>query len=307
MSINLVGPFFCNFPFGTEIAFAKGLKELGLEVFEVDPNVDQGLDGLDQSADYTVVFKSCVGNERHLKRLKGPIVTYQPDDARFPHIRRMMMLMRGYSDLFLSFDDYGARVAREMGYRAAETLLLTADPELYCPSPELIERDIDVSFVGSLGDPTAHASRRKMIELVAATSDKNGWKFSYGEHYFNRPGQFSPVQIYRSSKITLNHATDVGQDFGTGFGLQCRHYEAGMTGTALISNDTVGHYFDLPFYRFRSEETLLNGIEWMLGSDEETGESRWKQYGRKLRDAVMASHKPVDRASQLNDFMLRNA
>lgn len=296
MRLNLIGPFVVNAPFGTEIAFSKGLKRTGHTVIEVDPNVDAGLDGMDQTADATLVFKSCCGNERHLKRLKGPVVVYQPDDARFPHIREMMLMMRRYSDLFLSFDHYGAGIAKQMQYRDAETLLLTADDELYCPGPA--ERDIDISFIGSLGDPIAHSSRRRMCDIVQTEAQKNGWKVAFGTT------QDIPqiLDVYRRSKIVLNHATDVGQGFGTGFGLQCRHFEVGLTRTCLLSNMHAGLPFPLNFPEFFDEGSLILQLEWLL----EDAEAREHHAGW-LFDQIQNGHLPQHRAQQLVDFITRNA
>lgn len=305
MRLNLVGPFVVNAPFGTEIAFAKGLRREGHEVIEVDPNVDTGLDGMDQSADATVVFKSCCGNERHLRRLKGPIVVYQPDDARFPHIREMMLMMRSYSDLFLSFDDHGATVAKTMGYRAAETLLLTADDELYCPSPEPIERDIDVSFIGSLRHPTAHASRRFMCQIVQAEGRRRGWNVTIAEC------QHIPtvLDIYRRSKVVLNHATDVGQSFGNGYGLQCRHFEVSMTRTCLLSNRIYDRVWSPVF---TSEEGLVSSLDYLLTKrDDEMysdtfGKPLWEKWADINYDWTMRN-RPEHRARELVDFIRRNA
>lgn len=300
MRINCVGPFIQNFPFGTEIAFAKGLRRRGHEVHEWDPNVTTGSFNqkaeLFNSADATVVFKNCVGREDEmLGGVKHPVIIYQPDDARFPHIREMMLRMRKHSDLFLSFDSHGADVAKTMGYRAAETLLLTADDELYCPSPEPIERDIDVSFIGSLGDPVAHASRRRMCDVVQAEADRKGWKTMFGTT------QHMPtiLDTYRRSKVVLNHATDVGQPFGMGYGLQCRHFEVGMTGTALVSNRTYSDTLLESFFVFDSEQSLIRAIDNAL-------ESHWIA-GPWLRDDILHGHMPEHRADQLVDFITRNA
>jgi hypothetical protein len=300
MRLNLVGPFIVNYPVGTEIAFSKGLKEIGHEVIAVDPYIDKEMVGLRNDADVTVVFKSCAGAEKYLSSLRHPIVVYQPDDARFPHIRQMMLEMRKYSNLFLSFDQHGADVAKTMGYRAAETLLLTADPDLYSPSPDPVQRDVDISFVGSLGDPVAHASRMKMCRMVEAEADKRGWKVAFGQSQ-NMP---MVIDIYRRSKIVLNHATDVGQAFGFGFGLQCRHFEVGMTKTCLLSNRRLGLGEDvletMPFIPFDDEYSLISQINYLL----ETGD--WEQHGQRLYDYIQAGHTPAHRAQELVDFIKRN-
>ncbi len=311
MILNLVGPFIVNAPFGTEIAFAKGLRRIGHEVIEIDPNRDLEMRGLRNDADATVVFKSCVGAERFLRSLTHPIVVYQPDDARFPHIRQMMLDMRSYADLFLSFDDHGAALAKTMGYRAAETLLLTADDELYCPSPAPIERDIDVSFIGSLGDPVAHASRRRMCEIVGREARRRGWNFilTGGIYPGDRPKDglgADTVEIYRRSKVVLNHATDVGQPFGYGYGLQCRHFEVAMTATPLVSNmlyDSSGRDYKLtapmPYMQFNDEKGLIRSIE--------ACHENLEDFCSWMYSSVTEAHMPHHRAIQLVDFIERNS
>jgi hypothetical protein len=296
MKLNLIGPFVVNAPFGTEIAFSKGLKAAGHEVNEVDPNVTTYCP---EEADATVVFKSCVGHEDiMLGGLKHPVIVYQPDDARFAHIREMILMMRKYSSLFLSFDSYGARMAKTVGYRAAETLLLTADPTLYSPSASLSDRDIDISFIGSIGSSTAHASRWRMMNRVKILAQEFGWK----THFEVSQDIPHVVDVYRRSKVVINHATDVGQPFGSGFGLQCRHFEVGMTRTCLVSNTLLDWDEGVPKPRFISfdgdnlEEVLVQTIM----------EGDYRDAGRDLYDDIVREHMPVDRAHQLVDFIERN-
>lgn len=299
MRLNLVGPFVVNAPFGTEIAFAKGLRRIGVDVVEIDPNLPE-CRMPDRFADATVVFKSCVGREAEmLQTLKQPIVVYQPDDARFPHIREMMLGMRAYADLFLSFDEYGSRVALTMGYRDSETLLLTADDELYRPAD--VGRDIDVSFVGSFRGGQAHTSRRYMWGLVQEYIRDRGLKGWFGETYFRDDP--TPAQVYQRSKVVLNHATDVGQQFGYGFGLQCRHFEVGMTRTALLSNIDMSH--ELPalgnVVNFFDETSLVLQLDYLLEED------NWRRHGEMLYEEVTRGHLPEHRAQQLVDFIERNS
>lgn len=302
MKLNLIGPFQVNAPFGTEIAFAKGLKKLGfrdgLDLNCVDPNLGPMV-MLDSLADATIVFKSCCGREDELSHLQGPVIVYQPDDARFPHIMGMMLMMRKYSELFLSFDRHGATVAKNMGYSVAEELLLTADHELYCPSDEPHPRDIDISFIGSLGDPIAHASRRKMCRIVEAEAARRGWKFVYAQC------QDIPtvLDVYRRSKVVLNHATDVGQKFGFGFGLQCRHFEVGMTKTCLLSNQRLG--IDgpekMPYVQYFDETSLISQLEYLL-------EHRdiYSFHANQLYEDIRLNHMPVHRAGQIVNFVQRH-
>lgn len=306
MILNLVGPFVVNAPFGTEIAFAKGLRRIGHEVIEIDPNIDKEMRGLRNDADATVVFKSCVGAERFLKSLRHPIVVYQPDDSRFRHIKEMMLMMREYADLFLSFDGNGIDTARLMKYRASETLLLTADDELYCPSPTPIVRDIDVSFIGSLGDPIAHASRRRMIDIVQREANSRGWVTCFGSSQ-NIP---EIIDVYRRSKVVLNHATDVGQSFGYGYGFQCRHFEVGMTNTPLLTNEllpdsTVGS-LDGNWNSFSSEDDLIEQLDIMLSNGPLVSALNSEMH-QTAYDEIRRVHMPEHRAAQLVDFISRNS
>lgn len=295
MLVNMVGAFIRNFPFGTEIAFKKGLERRGVEVNAIDPSYPDQIFMVD--ADATIVFKWMDSYLGQLHECSGVKIVYQPDDARFPHIRNMIAGMRDHVDHFLSFDDFGSRVAREMGYKNAETLLLTADDELYCPASDPIARDIEVSFVGSLTGGSNHASRLRMCQMIRREADRRRWRTWFG----STENITEILDIYRRSKVVLNHATDVGQDFGSGFGLQCRHFEVGMTKTALISNQTIGTpHTNLPFLSFSDDRTLIEAVEWIVYDEE-----RWINAGRALYDAIMSSHKPEHRADQLIDFIRR--
>lgn len=293
MNINLIGPFVVNAPFGTEIAFSKGLKKNGHTTNEVDPNIDRDLTYLRSDFDVTVVFKSCCGSEKYLKSLKHPVIVYQPDDARFSHIREMIINMKNYSSYFLSFDNFGTEFANVVGYLKSKTLLLTADDELYSPSINDIERDIDISFIGSLSDSTAHKSRREMIDIVNEFANYNNLKTFFGSTQNTR----QVVDIYRRSKIVLNHATDVGQDFGYGYGLQCRHFEVGMTKTAILSNTVYDKKFNLDFATFNSKQDLIEKIDYLLSYDV------YKYHAENYYKQIMSFHTPEIRAAQLVKFI----
>ncbi len=306
MRINMVGAFIRNAPFGSEIAFKKGLERLGHEVIPIDTSYPDQI--WDQNADATVVFKWMEGYWDKLQETKGLKIVYQPDDARFPHIREMILKMRPYADCLLSFDDNGATVAKTMGYRAAETLLLTADDELYSPSIEPIERDIDVSFIGSLGGPISHASRQRMIEVVYGHAKKKGWKTAFGQ----TEDMQTILDTYRRSKVVLNHATDVGQPFGSGFGLQCRHFEVGMTRTAVLSNELLGDAPKMSFVRFRNEESLISELTRLIEGhedqmyDDDYGRPLWQVVGERVYKNIRHAHMPEHRGAQLINFIERN-
>lgn len=271
MIINIIGPFVVNAPFGTEIAFRKGLEAVGCHVNVWDPNTDQRpCVELDATADATVVFKGCVGRENELDAAvsRDTRILYQPDDMRFPHIRQLAANMRQFCDHFLSFDESSARIAETMGYKNCRKMLVTADPDVYHPDDFVKrrnvsaaagqktaiweERPIDVCFIGSMGDPVAHASRRRMVQIAEGLGKKHGW-LVVAKEGIRDPETIR--QLYCQSKVVINHATDVGQGFGSGYGLQCRHFEVALTRTCLLSNRMLGVQLDQhpPFSVFTDE------------------------------------------------------
>lgn len=292
MKVNLLGPFTRNRPFGTESAFAKGLRNIGVDVVEVDYEVDPTIAELDYSADATVVFKSCVGSEQYLERFAGAKIVYQPDDARFGHIKQLILDARYYCDHFLSFDDYGAEFAKSVGYSTARTMLLTADTDLYRSLN--LERDIDVSFVGNMSHPAAHESRRHMWRVTAELAKEHGWKIHFTTN--NNVGVVN--EIYNRSKVVLNHATDLGQNFGTGFGVQCRHFEVGMAGACLLSNKIIPNdRFNIPFVGFEDEATLKQRLITLVNDDE------IREGCRLALSHDMIRHTPEARADELRRFI----
>lgn len=297
MKINVVGPVKRNHPFGTEIAFMKGFLRLGHEVAGIDPSETTVPVHVD--ADFTLIFKTGHQlNPQIRDRINGPKIVYQPDDLRFPHIQELMREMRQYADYALTFDDDGSKelVKPEYGYKSARTLLLTADDELYRPLG--LHRDLDFVFVGSLGGPRAHASRRRMIQVLHGA----GFNVHFEETYDIQ----RIVELYNRAKVVVNHATDVGQEFGTGYGYQCRHFEVGMTKTCLLSNRTIGK----PTPR-QSAECELDGW-WDYESERQLVEaarmlmerpSFREELAQDLYDDIRRRHMPEHRAQQVIDFV----
>lgn len=292
MRINLVGAFIRNAPFGTEIAFKKGFLRLGEHLVNC---IDDSQPGQvwDYEADVTVVFKWMQDYWKDLEMCKGKKIVYQPDDLRFPHIKQMMQAMRKYCDFAFTFDDDGAKLALDYGYRKAERLLLTADDELYRPLPG-IEKDIDVSFVGSLTGGQNHRSRMKMCQIVGSMPGVKTKFVSdlYDIEELNR--------IYNRSKIVLNHATDVGQPFGHGYGYQCRHFEAGFTRACILSNKVDNEQELKCIATFRDEKSLVQSVHDLL----EMADVR-EGLAQHLYEELMACHKPEHRAVQMIEFIGR--
>lgn len=297
MRVNLVGPFVANHPFGTEIAFRKGFQALGHETFVSDPNVVGDLDGLEEDVNLTLVFKSCLGQEGALRRIRGPKVLYQPDDTAFPHIREMVASMRRYCDHFLAFDERGAEYGRRVGFRNSGWLALTADPDIYYPEDTEHSEPIDISFIGSLGDPVAHASRRRMVGMAQELAQTYGWRTCFREGIRD----VNAIRnIYSRSRLVLNHATDVGQAFGGGYGLQCRHFEVGLCRTPLLTNLLMsGDVGMWPHYCFSDERTFVDILRRCLEAPPEELED----VGTRAYNEILRDHTPARRVLELLEMM----
>lgn len=287
MKINMVGPFVVNSPFGTEIAFRKGLEAIGHEITTIDPNLPN--QKFTEDADATIVFKTAKDYNEALWEIGGVKIVYQPDDFRFPHIQEMMKEMSEYCDFALAFDRASAKGIENLGYTLSKELVLTADPDLYrhIDTP----KDIDLCFVGSLSGSPSHKSRVRMIQ----TLQEAGLKVVYAHDLYNIE---QIVQVYNRSKIILNHATDVGQPFGQGYGLQCRHFEAGFTKSCLLSNTVIGDNRLVNFARYDSEETLVSTAKALLTSNI-ARQTMADNFYRELN----ARHRPEHRALEIIDFI----
>ena len=291
MRINVVGAFQRNFPFATELAFKRGFDRLGVhQMTYIDPSYPNQV--WDHGADAVIVFKE-VRDESlsHLQKCTGKKIVYQPDDLRFPHIQQMMREMRNYCPYALTFDDDGARLAVQYGYDKAQRLLLTADDELYREIPGT-KKDIDLTFIGSLTGGVSHASRRRMIEVLA----RAGFKVLALADFYDLENL---VTIYNRSKVILNHATDVGQDFGTGYGYQCRHFEAGFTRACILSNRVLNEtVLDGKIATFDSEEQLVEQVRHLLARSDLR---EW--YANELTAELDDHHMPEHRANEMIEFI----
>jgi len=298
MKINMIGSFIRNNPFGTEIAFAKGLLDIDVDVGTWDPSRN-GANHWHSAPDAVIMFKDHGERSHEAIRLckeKGAVaIEYQPDDIRAPGIRDMMKDLRSLCDYAFTFDSSGAKVAEEeLGYLKARKLLVTADPDLYYPIKD-VRKDIDFCFIGSLSNPVMHKSRNKMVGYLRDAG--------FNVH---AQGLFDPAQInvlYNRSKVVLNHATDVGQDFGYGYGYQCRHFEVGFAGSCLFSNALLDDEGDGPQYfcRFNNKEELLWWAEELLTPVEE--HLVWKEFADGLYEEMSRKFRPEHRAKEIIEFI----
>lgn len=305
MKISLIGSFVRNKPFGTEIAFAKGLRQKGCEVVEWDPFVNDEPPKnwfINENFDYPkaiIVFKDHGKKTyKYLKELKkrkqAKIIEYQPDDIRAPGILNMMKHMRQFCDYAFTFDDRGAEVVKkECGYIKAQKLLVTADPDLYRPL-ENVEKDIDFVFVGNLSNPEMHKSRVKMINLLKK------WKFNVV--VINTFNVEEINLLYNRARVVLNHATDVGQNFGYGYGYQCRHFEAGFAGSCILTNEVIeDNGCGLKgFLRFSCADSLF---EWANALINCTDDNFKIKKGNSCFELMKKYHTPEKRAEEIIGFI----
>jgi spore maturation protein CgeB len=170
-------------------------------------------------------------------------------------------------------------------------MLLTADTELYHNIPD-VKKDIDFCFVGSLTWGANHAGRRRMVDLLNGA----GFKVLALSDVYDIS---KIVHVYNRSKVILNHATDVGQPFGSGYGYQCRHFEAGFTKACLLSNTVINDDSSLNnFFRFSDEHSLIKMAKFLiLHEDQREGMAQL------LYDELNVSHRPEHRAQEMVDFI----
>jgi hypothetical protein len=302
--LNVVGPCIVNAPFATELAFVFGLQQLGYQVTTFDPNVESP-DVLDRDADFTIVFKTALQHNAVLKTLSHPVVLYQPDDIRFPHIKQMIREMREYSEHLITFrhisrtdDPDEWALIDDLGFKTREHLMVTAHPDVYHPPYEEVVKDIDFCFIGSIGDHSCHWQRLHMVNLLRSA----GWRVLCG--------QTQDIDLILSSmarsRVVLNHASGTDIPFGVGQGYQCRHFEVGYTGAALLSNRIHG---EGPanhgmrgienFVRFDGDESLLQRAAELIHG------STWRDLGERLRREVRDNNSPFVRACQLTSILER--
>jgi hypothetical protein len=285
--VLLVGPVVVNFPHAAELSFKRGLEEAGAEVVTLDPNVP----GQEvPRADAVLVFKNAYDYNDRISEVAPIRILYQPDDARYPHIGKMLQEMRPHCDHLLAFDVDSAKLGQQTcGYRLAEEMLLTADPGLYRPID--VVRDLDFVFVGSTGDPYAHMHRRSMVDYL------RGWGYKVTVSHEHDPTEVS--RLYSRARVVLNHATNVGQKFGQGFGWQQRHFEAAMAGACVLSNENNRGELQY-WHRFSSVEGLRLLAKGLMNGDLDA-----RHCAQKLRENVLTHHSPLVRGRQILDFIAR--
>lgn len=292
MRINLVGAFIRNYPFGTEIAFKKGFERLGgHDIFVYDPSRPES-SKLCEEADVTVVFK-CMDDWLPVDRCAGKKIVYQPDDLRYPHIKELMREARKHCDYALTYDDEAARLCKtDFGYLDSERLLLTADDELYRPM-NLATKTLDFCFIGNMTHPTNHLSRRRVIKILG-----DRYNVGFAEGVFDVR---HIAYLYNSARVVVNHATDVGQPFGSGYGYQCRHFEVGLTRTCFLSNDVIGDDGSLVgFLTFKDEKHLVDIADCLMKN---VGFRNLQ--ANHLYENVTSFHLPQHRAEQMHKFFKR--
>jgi len=292
MKINMIGAFVRNAPFGTEIAFAKGLMDIGVDVAMFDPSRPNDTQRWHILPDATIIFKNA-GDFVGMVNPTAPAIVYQPDDVRAPGIENMLKETLEYCQYAFTFDSTGAEVAERLGYEKAKKLIVTADPSIYRPLS--IEKTQDFCFIGSLSNPIMHESRRRMVNIL----NDAGYSVASG-------GTFDPHEInkiYNQSRVVLNHACDVGQPFGEGWGYQCRHFEAGFSGACLLSNTVLGDEGDGPrqFCTFEDGSALLEVAEdlihgWFDGPI-------YERQGAAFYQELCEDHLPIHRAEEIVSFI----
>lgn len=172
------------------------------------------------------------------------------------HFDIVFLAQKGHVELF-----------KEQGIRYVFWLPLACDPELY--PEETLQRDIDVSYVGSLS-PDEGDKRRKLLSKVAEAFPNNfigkKWPLEMGE-------------IYARSKIVVNSAIN--------YDLNMRAFEGMASGALFITDpaDSLQELFedgkDLIVYQ--DEKDLINKIQYYLEHDDEREEIAYRGQQKVLK------------------------
>ena len=290
MRLNLVsGGWTRNSPWGTEHAFAKYLQADGHTVTRVHTGETDF--SFDRDADVSVCFKDVkdrVADE--LLKFRGVKVVFQPDDIRFPDTREDMSYMRQLCDHALVFEPDGIGVATdELGYKRVARVMIPVDADIYRPNVNFA-KVFDVCFVGNMSREPRHASRWKMRRIIAEElpNVRSVFMTQFGVSVIN--------QWYNQSRIVLHHATDVGQEFGTGYGYQSRHFEAGYSGACVLSNEVLNEERMPGLNVFTSERDLVSQVRRLLKDD------TWKR-GAEFHDHLVMSQHSLSCARALVRFV----
>ncbi len=285
MNLLLIGSFKRNFPYGTEIAFSKGLLEYDITVDTFDPYC--GDDFVLKNYDAIIVFKTAAKFNGLLKDCSDVIILYQPDDIRILDVFNDIKHMKQFCDYALIFDGSTIQAYEDVGYKLCEELIVTANNDLYRHLN--LEKNIDFCFVGSLSNAKLHFSRREMISVLS----------KYFNVFYSTSFDIDKiVKTYNSSKVVLNHATDVGQFFGYGYGYQCRIFEAGMTKSCVLTNSIIDDkklFNDDELCYFDSEQSLIENASILL--------ENYNNYAEKLYYKIQKFHMPINRAQQIVNFI----
>jgi spore maturation protein CgeB len=209
----------------------------------------------------------------------------------------------GRYDLIVSSLPNMVRRFRNGGLRA-ELSPLAFDPRVLEHLDAATERDIPVSFVGSLS--VDHRSRLELIEMLATRVPLGLWGSGIEELPRSSPvhrrfqGEAWGIDMYRilmRSRVTINQHIDLAE----GFSNNMRLYEATGCGTLMVvdrgSNLTDLFEPDREVLAYSSAEECARAVEEMLSN-----ESRRAEIAAAGQRRTLAEHTYGRRARQLAEM-----
>jgi len=205
----------------------------------------------------------------------------------------------GYDLIVTSLPNFVRRFERR-GIRAFYNQLGFA-PEVLTIVPESRERDIAVSFVGSLS--SHHADRISLLEYLAERTELNVWGMGIDEVSRHSPirachrGQAwgrDMFAIFRRSKIVINQHIGIAGLFANNM----RLYEATGCGAALVTDrkTNLHELFEVgsEIVDYGDPADCLARIEEMLDDP-----ARRAEVGRKGQERTCRGHTYVQRTAEL--------
>ena len=226
--INLVAPVFTTKYRGTEGRLVNWLdskegKDFGVKynIADLRQNLTGKLDLIklvDDCYDATIVFKGEMLTPEILERCSRPRVLYFPDDILiYPNYAKFIKYIGHCYDIVYTFDREAIPTFHTLGCKNVKWMPSWTGDDLFYDKK--LERDIDVSFVGSFNE-----YRIKMMNTVKYYFKDKHLCFKegvYGDEYVN---------LLNRSKVVINAAQ------GLVSGVSQRIFEATACNALVITN-----------------------------------------------------------------------
>ena len=264
MRLNLIAPVYANHPHGSECRLVRWLnteegKALDIKLTITDLRTSHvNITNIQNDYDATLVFKGETLTPDQIQLCSRPRILYFPDDViKYPNYARFINHVGKHYDLVYTFDREAVNCFYHLGCKNVKWLPSWTGSDMFFDKG--MERDIDISFIGSFND-----ERIKMLQHVKYNFLDKKLFFddnTYGETY---------VDILNRSKIVLNFAQGNS-------GVSQRVFEATACGALVLTNYVkeledlfIVYIGDMELNEiscFKNSDSLVKQIKYLLGDE----------------------------------------